>query len=136
MEHASNAAPVGKWDVLQQLPSLPGTAERLRPPSKLDAPERKIFVDLVASSKAEHFRSSDTPLLAAYCRAIVLERRSAAALAAGRRQGAGEMGEGNQGHGRLVDAAALQPASAGAEQSDAACQAASRNAQLDGDTDA
>jgi hypothetical protein len=40
-------------------------------------------IDLVASNKPEHFRNSDTPLLAAYCRAIALERRSAAALAKG-----------------------------------------------------
>jgi hypothetical protein len=66
-----------------QFPTSAGTAERLLPPPDLDAPERKIFVDLVAGNKAEHFRASDTPLLAAYCRAIVLERRSAAALAAG-----------------------------------------------------
>jgi hypothetical protein len=66
-----------------QFPLRASTAERLRPPPELDAPERKIFVDLISSSKAEHFRSSDTPLLAAYCRAIVLERRSAAALNAG-----------------------------------------------------
>jgi hypothetical protein len=66
-----------------QFSSLPGASERLRPPPELDEPERKIFVDLVSSSKAEHFRSSDMPLLAAYCRAIALERRSAAALKAG-----------------------------------------------------
>jgi hypothetical protein len=66
-----------------QFSSLLGASERLRPPPELDEPERKIFVDLVSSSKAEHFRSSDMPLLAAYCRAIALERRSAAALNAG-----------------------------------------------------
>jgi hypothetical protein len=49
----------------------------------LSPDERQIFLDLVASAKAEHFRASDLPLLSAYCRAIALERRSAQELAAG-----------------------------------------------------
>src|SRR5215831_10722476 len=66
-----------------QLATIPGAPQRLHPPLELNATERKIFIDLVASNKPEHFRNSDTPLLAAYCRAIALERRSAAALAKG-----------------------------------------------------
>jgi hypothetical protein len=45
--------------------------------------ERQIFLDLVAASKPEAFRPSDSPLLCAYARAVVLERQSAAELAAG-----------------------------------------------------
>ena len=67
-----------------QLAIIPGAPQRLRPPAELDATERKIFVDLVAASKPEHFRASDLPLLCAYCRSIALERRSAAALKAGK----------------------------------------------------
>jgi hypothetical protein len=64
-------------------PILPGTSQRLRPPRELDVSERKIFVDLVAASKPDAFRASDLPLLCTFCRSIALERRSAAALAAG-----------------------------------------------------
>jgi hypothetical protein len=45
--------------------------------------ERAVFCDLVGSCKPDAFRASDLPLLSAYCRAIALERRSAAELAAG-----------------------------------------------------
>jgi hypothetical protein len=49
------------------------SGERLRPPPELTAIERKIFVDLVGACKAEHFRSSDLPLLICYVHAIALE---------------------------------------------------------------
>jgi hypothetical protein len=65
------------------IPSVTGLPPRPTPPADLDEPERSVFIDLVAASKPDHFRSSDLPLLAAYCRAIVLERRSAQELAAG-----------------------------------------------------
>jgi hypothetical protein len=65
------------------IPSVTGAPPRLSPPSDLTPDERQVFCDLVASAKAEHFRASDLPLLSAYCRAIALERGSAAALAAG-----------------------------------------------------
>jgi hypothetical protein len=51
--------------------------DRLKPPPNLTAPERAIFLDIVASTKPEHFQPSDTPLLCAYCRAVALEARSA-----------------------------------------------------------
>jgi phage terminase small subunit len=60
-----------------------GAPIRLSPPSDLTPDERQVFCDLVASSKPEHFRASDLPLLSAYCRAIAIERRSAQELAAG-----------------------------------------------------
>jgi hypothetical protein len=53
---------------------------RLNPPASLADPERKVFVDLVASVVVEHFSQCDMPLLCAYCRAIVLEQRAAAQL--------------------------------------------------------
>jgi phage terminase small subunit len=53
---------------------------RLKPPSSLSEPERKVFVDLVASVVPEHFVQCDLPLVCAYCRAIVLEQRAAAQL--------------------------------------------------------
>ena len=57
--------------------------ERLHPPSELGGVERQIFTDIVATNRPEHFRSSDLPLLSAYARAIVLERRFAEQLADG-----------------------------------------------------
>ena len=41
----------------------------------------KTFLDIVLACKPSHFRPSDLPLLAAYCRAIVLERQASNALA-------------------------------------------------------
>jgi hypothetical protein len=49
------------------------SAERLRPPSELTAAERKIFIELVANNKPEHFRPSDMPLLCAYVHACAVE---------------------------------------------------------------
>jgi len=65
------------------IPSVTGAPPRLSPSADLAPDERQVFCDLVASSKPDAFRSSDSPLLAAYCRAIALERRSAQELAAG-----------------------------------------------------
>jgi hypothetical protein len=64
-------------------PSVSGTPARLSPPSDLAPDEREVFVDIIAASKPDAFKASDLPLLCAYTRAIVLERRSAAELAAG-----------------------------------------------------
>ena len=65
------------------IPSVTGAPVRLSSPADLTAPERAIFLDLVAASKPDAFRASDLPLLCAYCRAIALEVRSAQELAAG-----------------------------------------------------
>lgn len=64
-------------------PTVTGSTERLGPPPELGDLERAIFLELVGSSRPEHFRSSDSPLVAAYCRAIALERSAAQALADG-----------------------------------------------------
>jgi phage terminase small subunit len=57
-------------------PNITGSPERLKPPGHLTSIERAIFVDIVAGCKADHFRPSDLPLLAAYCAAIALEREA------------------------------------------------------------
>jgi phage terminase small subunit len=64
---------------------VPTGVRRLRPPADLaaDSPERKLFIDLVASLPASHFRESDEPLLSAYVRAVCRERTAAGELAAG-----------------------------------------------------
>jgi hypothetical protein len=64
-------------------PDVSGTPDRLRPPRDLSPDQREVFCGLVAASRPEHFRPSDTPLLSAYSQAVVLERASATALAAG-----------------------------------------------------
>jgi hypothetical protein len=64
-------------------PGITGTPDRLQPPADLGPDERRIFGDLVASCSPTHFRPSDTVLLSAYVRAVLLEQRSAAELAAG-----------------------------------------------------
>lgn len=50
---------------------------RLGPPASLTEAERKLFADLVASSKPDHFRSSDLPLLCRYVEAAVMAERAA-----------------------------------------------------------
>ena len=61
--------------------SVDGTPPRLSPPGDLGELERKAFLDIVLACKPSHFQPSDVPLLAAYCRAIVLERQASNALA-------------------------------------------------------
>jgi phage terminase small subunit len=61
--------------------SVPGNQPRLVPPADLNPPERATFVEIVAAKKPQHFEASDLPLLAAYCRAIELERHAALQLA-------------------------------------------------------
>jgi phage terminase small subunit len=55
--------------------------ERLSPPADLDASERQIFLDVVGTTAADHFRPSDSLLLSAYCRAVVRERQACEHLA-------------------------------------------------------
>lgn len=55
--------------------------ERLKPPAELTAAEKKIFIELVANNKAEHFRVSDLPLLIAYVHACATEPALARKLA-------------------------------------------------------
>jgi phage terminase small subunit len=57
--------------------------ERLSPPADLDASERQIFLDIVGTTAADHFRPSDAALLSAYCRAVVREREASERLAQG-----------------------------------------------------
>jgi hypothetical protein len=45
----------------------------LTPPPGLTPAEKKIFISLVASVKAEHFQPGDLPLVTAYCHACALE---------------------------------------------------------------
>ena len=59
-----------------------GTASRLRPPDDLAGPEKEVFLALVLACKADHFQLQDLPLLAAYCRAVCLERVASSELAA------------------------------------------------------
>ena len=61
--------------------SVDGTPPRLSPHCRSRGNlERKTFLDIVLACKPSHFQPSDLPLLAAYCRAIVLERQASNAL--------------------------------------------------------
>jgi phage terminase small subunit len=57
--------------------------ERLTAPADLNPDERAVFVGIVATVAADHFRPSDLVLLSAYCRAIVREREASEHLAHG-----------------------------------------------------
>jgi hypothetical protein len=61
-------------------PNVTGVPPRLSPPPDLAPDERQVFLDLISSVRPEHFRACDSPLLAAYCRAIALERKSSLQL--------------------------------------------------------
>ena len=50
--------------------------ERLQPPADLTEAARETFLDLVGAVEAAHFQPQDTPLLAAYCRAVEMEREA------------------------------------------------------------
>jgi phage terminase small subunit len=67
----------------------------MHPPKRVEAPlpqdppglseaERAIFVRLVNAADAEHFTTSDLPLLVAYCQAVAQHDRAAQAI---RREG-------------------------------------------------
>jgi phage terminase small subunit len=60
--------------------AVSGQPERIRPPVELEAPAREVFADIAAAAKPGHFQAIDAPLLAAYCRAVVMEREASAAI--------------------------------------------------------
>src|SRR5262245_7532250 len=47
---------------------------RLRPPPGLTPAEASLFRRVVSQCAADHFTASDTPLLVAYCQAVLLTR--------------------------------------------------------------
>jgi hypothetical protein len=53
-----------------------GQPSRVEPPRYLTAPERKLFVALVAAVNAKHFTESDTPLLISYVQATALAQQA------------------------------------------------------------
>jgi phage terminase small subunit len=55
-------------------------SQRLRPPPELNATETEVFLSIVGSLDAGHFRPSDTPLLASYATSVVTEREAVAHL--------------------------------------------------------
>jgi phage terminase small subunit len=63
--------------------SVDGRPKRLQPPNTLSDREQVLFVDLVASSKPEHFRPSDLPLLCRYVEASCLAQQAAQELRLG-----------------------------------------------------
>ena len=59
---------------------MPGL-RRLEPPPELGEVEARVFRQTIAAAAIDHFQAEDLPLLAAYARAVVLERRAAEELA-------------------------------------------------------
>ena len=70
-----------KGAVSRVVPLVDGAPPRLEAPATLSETERVIFESLVASVDRRHFRPSDSPLLATYCRAINFEQEAAKQLA-------------------------------------------------------
>ena len=60
--------------------SGPHAVTRLQPPPDLSEAERNVFVEATLSCRADHFLPSDSFLLAAYSRAVCLERRASEAI--------------------------------------------------------
>jgi hypothetical protein len=60
--------------------AVSGQPERIRPPAELEGPARELCLGLLAAAKPGHFQEIDTPLLAAYCRAAVMEREASVAI--------------------------------------------------------
>jgi phage terminase small subunit len=54
---------------------------RLQPPADLSPAEKAVFIDIVVTNRPDHFRPADALLLAAFTRAVCLERQASAALA-------------------------------------------------------
>jgi phage terminase small subunit len=63
--------------------SVDGKPPQLLPPASLSEVEKVIFVDLVTSCDANHFRPSDLPLLVRYAEACALGDLSAQELRRG-----------------------------------------------------
>jgi hypothetical protein len=62
--------------------SSSGLPQRIAPPADMSPDESRVFIDTVGSKQAAAFEPSDIPVLRAYCSAVVLIERAAAALQA------------------------------------------------------
>jgi hypothetical protein len=58
-------------------PNLTGRPSPLSPPASLNDDERALFCELVGACAAEHFRTSDLPLLISYIQATLIARDAA-----------------------------------------------------------
>jgi hypothetical protein len=61
-------------------PNVTGRDPRLSPPSTVSAAEKRLFISIVGSCPAAHFRPSDQPLLVQYVMACVAAEHAAAKL--------------------------------------------------------
>jgi hypothetical protein len=62
-------------------PRITGRDPRLSPPATLGTAEKRLFISIVGSCPAAHFRPSDQPLLCQYVMACVAAEHAAAKLA-------------------------------------------------------
>lgn len=75
MRQRGRKSPLKSGDNLVAFPVDDGTPH-LQPPKILSAAERRLFLELVSSCDHRHFRSSDLPLLVAYCQATALSQKA------------------------------------------------------------
>jgi hypothetical protein len=59
----------------------PSPIQRLKPPATMSEPARRIFVDAVLGSRADHFQATDLPLLVRFCEANATAERAEAEMA-------------------------------------------------------
>lgn len=62
-------------------PRIDGRVSRLSPPSHLSAAEKRLFIAIVGSCTAAHFRPSDQPLLVEYVITAVASEHARSQLA-------------------------------------------------------
>jgi hypothetical protein len=72
--------PPGRYSIASRAVRIDGKTPYLRAPEGLGEAERVLFLDLVGCCRAEHFQSSDLPLLEQYVRATVAERTAFRAI--------------------------------------------------------
>ena len=64
------------------LPFSEASTSRVKPPDDLTGDARTVFVDLVLSTRPDHFQESDVATLCVFCEAVVLAKAATAGLKA------------------------------------------------------
>jgi phage terminase small subunit len=52
----------------------------LQPPHELNSTQKELFATIVATTKTDHFREADAPMIALYCQALELAQQTAAEI--------------------------------------------------------
>ena len=64
------------------LPFSEASTSRVKPPDDLTGDARTVFVDLVLSTRPDHFQELDVATLCVFCEAVVLAKAATAGLKA------------------------------------------------------